>query len=131
MWRKNKIESDPIFKLHHNLSAMIRKSFNLNGFKKNSRTYEILGCEFTFFKEYIESQFECWMNWENRGLYDGNYKTGWDIDHIIEMKTVKTIEDVIRLNHYPNLRPLDSKINRVDRNYGKKNKKKNKTINNN
>lgn len=119
-WRKMKQETDPIYNLYMSIGAMIRKSFNYNGFKKNSRTHEILGCDFEFFKEYIESQFDPWMNWYNRGLYDGEYESGWDIDHIIELKTVETQEDVIRLNYYTNLRPLDSKINRVDRNYGKK-----------
>ena len=64
----------------------------------------------------MESQFESWMTFENHGKYNGEYNFGWDIDHIIELKTVKTMEDIIKLNHYSNLRPLDSKINRVDRN---------------
>ena len=112
-----KKETDPIYNLYQSISVMIRKSFNYNGFKKNSRTYEILGCDFIFFKKYIETQFEPWMSWTNKGLYNGEYNFGWDIDHIIEMKTATTIEDVIKLNHYTNLRPLDSKINRVDRNH--------------
>lgn len=57
------------------------------------------------------------MNYQNYGKYNGNYGFGWDIDHVVEMKTAETEEDVIRLNHYTNLRPLDSRINRRDRNY--------------
>ena len=56
------------------------------------------------------------MNWDNYGRYNGEYGFGWDIDHIVELKTSQTEEDILKLNHYTNLRPLDSKINRVDRN---------------
>jgi hypothetical protein len=52
------------------------------------------------------------MSWSNYGLYDGNLNTGWDIDRIIPIDTAKTEEDIIRLNHYTNLQPLCSKVNR-------------------
>ena len=52
------------------------------------------------------------MNWENRGLFNGEINYGWDIDHIIPLSTAKTKEDLIKLNHYTNLQPLCSKINR-------------------
>lgn len=37
---------------------------------------------------------------------------GCNYDHIIPMSCAKTEEDVIRLNHYTNLQPLCSHINR-------------------
>jgi len=49
----------------------------------------------------------------NHGLYNGQLNYGWDIDHIIPLSSVKTEEDVIRLNHYTNLQPLCSFVNRV------------------
>jgi len=52
------------------------------------------------------------MNWDNRGLYNGTPDYGWDIDHIIPQSSAITIEDVIQLNHYTNLQPLCSYINR-------------------
>lgn len=36
----------------------------------------------------------------------------WDLDHIVPKSTAKTIEDVIKLNHYTNFQPLCSHINR-------------------
>lgn len=52
------------------------------------------------------------MNWNNRGLYNGDFNYGWDLDHIMPLSEAKTPEDIIRLNHYTNLQPLCSKINR-------------------
>ena len=36
----------------------------------------------------------------------------WDIDHIIPVSSAKREEEIIKLNHYTNLQPLCSKINR-------------------
>ena len=52
------------------------------------------------------------MTWDNKGLYNGELNYGWDVDHIIPIDTAVTEDDVIRLNHYTNLQPLCSKINR-------------------
>jgi hypothetical protein len=55
------------------------------------------------------------MNWDNYGNpKDGIFEPDktWDIDHIVSLSTATCEEDVIRLNHYSNLRPLCSYYNR-------------------
>lgn len=52
------------------------------------------------------------MNWENYGKCNGEFNFGWDIDHIIPTSSGKTEEEIIMLNHYTNLRPLCSHVNR-------------------
>ena len=52
------------------------------------------------------------MNWNNHGLYNGTPNYGWDIDHIIPQSLASTEEDVVQLNHYTNLQPLCSHVNR-------------------
>jgi hypothetical protein len=94
------------------IRSLIRNSFNKINKNKSKLTEEILGCTFEEFKIHLESKFEPWMTWENRGLYNGELNYGWDIDHIIPLATASSEEDVIRLNHYSNLQPLCSKINR-------------------
>lgn len=109
---QKKLSSDPLYKLKHSISCGIRLAFKRKGFTKKSRTFQILGCFYDEFKLHLEKQFEPWMNWDNYGLYNGQPEYGWDIDHIIPLKTAKTEEDVIRLNHYTNLQPLCSFYNR-------------------
>ena len=112
IYLKRRIENDPLFKLITNIRNLINNSFSEMNYLKNSKTEEILGCSFKDFKIYIESKFENWMNWKNRGLYNGSLNYGWDIDHIIPLSTAKNEENLIKLNHYSNLQPLCSKINR-------------------
>ena len=52
------------------------------------------------------------MSWENYGLYNGDLNYGWDIDHIIPLSSTLSEDEIIKLNHYTNLQPLDSYINR-------------------
>jgi hypothetical protein len=111
-YEKNKLLSDELFKLKHNIRTLVRNSFSYKKYKKNRKTNDILGCSFEDFKQHLESKFEPWMNWENYGLYNGELNYGWDIDHIIPLSTANTENDVIQLNHYTNLRPLCGKVNR-------------------
>jgi hypothetical protein len=83
----------------------VRKSFKRRGFTKKSRTYEILGAEWEFVKEYFENLFVDGMNWDNYGE--------WEIDHIIPLSTANTEEDIIKLCYYSNLQPLWKLDNRL------------------
>ena len=105
-------QNDPLFRLITNVRNLIYNSFYYNGYSKNSKTEELLGCSFEELKDYLESKFEPWMNWDNRGLYSGEFNYGWDIDHVIPLSSVNKEDEIIKLNHYTNLQPLCSKINR-------------------
>lgn len=109
---KSKKDTSDLFRLIFNIRLMLHKSFKNSGYSKKTKTYEILGCSFEEFKLHLESKFEEWMTWENKGLYNGDFNYGWDIDHKIPLSSAETEEDIIRLNHYTNLQPLCSKINR-------------------
>ena len=110
---KQRYYNEPLFKLSHSLRALLFDSFKRHNSKKPKRTEDILGCSITEFKQYIESKFEPWMNWENKGsrkvIEPNQY---WDIDHIIPLSSAKTEEDIVKLNHYTNLQPLCSYHNR-------------------
>lgn len=110
-WNKRKA-SDPMHYLKRKMRRVIGNILRLNNYTKNSSTYNILGCTIEEFKTHLESKFEPWMNWDNRGLYNGEECYGWDIDHIIPIASAETEDDIIRLNHYTNLQPLCSYYNR-------------------
>lgn len=111
-WRENNIEKckayrynhliknkkNPIFRLRRSMSTLIRNSFKFSKSKKKSKTADILGCSIEQFKAHIESQFQPGMSWDNRHL--------WHIDHIMPVSMAKTYDEVVRLNHYKNLRPM-------------------------
>ena len=89
---------DPIFNATLNIRGLIAISIKLSGFKKKTKTSKILGCSFEEFKSHLESKFKEGMSWENRHL--------WHIDHIMPVSMAKSYDEVVRLNHYKNLRPL-------------------------
>jgi hypothetical protein len=113
---KDKRDNDPLFKLKGNIRSLIRQSFNRVNGNKSNKTNEILGCSYKEFKTHIEAQWKPWMNWGNYGnpkdgILEGN--KSWDIDHKIQLASAKTKEEIIKLNHYTNLQPLCSYVNRI------------------
>lgn len=110
---KLKLQDDMLFRLKKNIRTSILNSIKKNGYSKKSKTELLIGCTFEYFKLFIEDKFESWMNWENYGKYNGEFNYGWDIDHIIPLSSANTEEEVLKLNHYSNLQPLCSYINRV------------------
>lgn len=74
-------------------NAMKRK-----GWSKDSPMQSIVGCLWEELKAHIESQFQEGQSWENKHL--------WHIDHIIPCATASTEEEMKKLFHFTNLRPL-------------------------
>jgi len=101
--RKNNYNSNSIFSFISKTRCLILSSFNRKKMTKRNKTEQILGCNFNEFKIHIEKQFLKGMTWEKR--------SEWHIDHIVPISSAKTEEDVIKLNHYTNLRPLWAKDN--------------------
>jgi hypothetical protein len=111
--KRKKEKEDPYERYKQVVRQTIRIGISRRGHKKKLSTTDVLGCTYEEFKTYIESKFDYWMNWDNYGLYNGKEKYGWELDHIIPLSSVDTEEDVIRLNHYSNIQPLCSYVNRV------------------
>jgi len=102
-YQKRRKTKDPLYRLRHSISSAISNSLKKYGYRKKSRTREILGCSIEEFRAHIESQFLEGMSWENRGE--------WHLDHIMPVSMAKTEDEIIRLNHYKNFRPLWAKDN--------------------
>tara|TARA_R110001599_G_C12150228_1_gene651387 strand:+ start:426 stop:1172 length:747 start_codon:yes stop_codon:yes gene_type:complete len=109
-------KTDPMFKLKKILRDRSYKSFKAKGYKKNSKTQEMLGVDWGVCKAHIERQFKKGMTWDNQG--------DWHIDHIIPLASANTIEELKKLCHYSNLQPLWSvdNIMKSDKINGQQNK---------
>ena len=90
--RKNK---DNLFKMKSNLRCLISKTFSRNGYKKNSHTYKLLNCSYEEFSTHFGPKPE------------GNYQ----IDHICPCAQAQNEEELIKLQHYSNLRWLSAEEN--------------------
>jgi hypothetical protein len=101
--RKNRLHNDPQYRLKNNIRRLILLSFSKKGYSKKSKTNQILGIDYGGFMKHIESKFTEGMTWKNRGE--------WELDHIIPVSLGKSEEEIIRLNHYSNFRPLWRKDN--------------------
>jgi len=98
-----KQRQDPKVKLHQAVRARINERVKQQGTNKSKPTLEIVGLDsWDKLREHIESQFTDGMNWDNYGNKPGN----WSIDHIIPISSAKTEEEIYKLNHYKNLRPM-------------------------
>jgi hypothetical protein len=103
-YHKKRWDSDSFYKCRKTIRNMITCVFSKTNYTKKTKTAEIIGCSFEEFKAHIESKFKPGMSWENRHL--------WQIDHIMPVSMAKTYDEVVRLNHYKNLRPLWAHENR-------------------
>ncbi len=97
-YRIERRRTDPLFKLKANLSSRTAQAFRNQGYRKNTKTQEMLGVSWEIAKEHIERQFKKGMTWDNYGE--------WHIDHIIPLASANTEKQLMRLCHYTNLQPL-------------------------
>lgn len=99
---------NPTIKLLCNLRK--RVSVLLRGKNKSAKTLDLIGCSAEQFKEWIEAQFESWMNWDN-------YGTGWEIDHIKPCSAFDLAHtgDQRACFNFSNCQPLSLGVNRSKR----------------
>jgi len=102
-YQRKRQATNPLFAIAHRCRSTIQSIIRRRGWKKICKTNEMLGCDWPTLKLHLESQFVKGMTWENRHR--------WHIDHFHPLGDAQTIEDVIRLNHYTNLRPLWKHLN--------------------
>lgn len=104
--RKEKRESDDVYRYIELLRNRVGKVFRRKGFVDSEYTEKMLGCTNEYFYHYLLNTYK-----ENYGeKYDE--KQDVNIDHIIPLCTAKTKEDVYKLFHHSNLQLLKSTDNR-------------------
>jgi hypothetical protein len=117
--------NEPIFRLQHVISRTISMAIKKSGNKKKGSCLDYLPYSMTELRAHIESKFEPWMNWDNRGHYitadwdDNDSSTWtWQIDHIIPQSdlpyTSMEDENFQKCWALSNLRPYSAKLNHED-----------------
>ena len=108
------------------ISNLIYKTLKDNNSSKNGIScFQFLNYTIIELKQYIESKFEWWMNWNNQGIYnpniwDDNDPTTWrwQIDHIIPQSDLPYFsmedENFKKCWALSNLRPYSAKQNILD-----------------
>lgn len=92
------LRSNPIARLSKAVRARLREFLNNNGLKKKYKFEQYIGCDKETFVKHIESQFQPGMTWENQG--------DWHVDHILALSNAQNEEQLYKLCHYLNLRPM-------------------------
>ena len=104
---------DPMYKLSQNMRSRLWHFLKNKGWNKSSQTYQLIGCSWVELYDHLQKQLEPWMNESNYGkCIPGQSNIGWDIDHIIPIAGAKNEEDLVKLCHYTNLKPVCSNYNR-------------------
>lgn len=102
-YKKNRLATDPGFKIRMNLSTRLCMALKNNS--KAASTLELLGCTIEQLKSHLESKFQEGMTFENYGE--------WHIDHIKPCCSfdLTDAEQQKICFHWSNLQPLWAKDN--------------------
>ena len=90
--------SDPFFAMVHRLRSRCRGVLKAKGYKKRTKTEEMLGAPLDDCLKIIEKQFLPSMGWHNKNL--------WHLDHIIPLASAESVEHLESLCRISNIRPM-------------------------
>lgn len=93
--------------LREKLRSRCYSAFKAIKENKPYNTEKILGAPFNIVKKHIEQQFTKDMSWKNMG------RKGWHIDHIIPLALASNKDELVKLLHYKNIRPMWENDNRL------------------
>lgn len=95
----------PENRINRNMHQYIKFALNEVGLKKDGRaTMKYVGCTRQFFRDYIQSQFQPGMTWENYG----NRKDNWSVDHYLPKEAFNILnqEEQDTCFNWKNCRPM-------------------------
>lgn len=106
IYENNRLKENILFRLKKRIRDRTSKAIKSKNWSKSSSFFEYIGCSIEELKNHLEKQFIMEMTWDN-------YAILWEIDHIIPLGSVGTIEEMYKLAHYTNLKPLQINEHRL------------------
>jgi hypothetical protein len=99
-WEKEQRRTNPQFKMAKNLRTRLYVALRDQSAKKDVRTFDLIGCDQSFLRGWLEAKFRPGMTWENYGK--------WHIDHIKPCASfdLTDLEQQKECCSYKNLQPL-------------------------
>jgi hypothetical protein len=99
---RHKYETDPVYKIQRICRKRLTYALQKIKANKTAHTKELIGCDWKFLKEHIESKFQRGMTWHNHGTF------GWHVDHIVPIAAfdLTKAKEQKRCFHFTNLQPL-------------------------
>ena len=98
-YNKKRRKTNPIVRLSGVIRVNIHDSLKRQGYKKNTKTHNILKCDTKFFIEWLN---EVASNGYTYGIGDLH------LDHVIPVSLAKTEDELYLLNHYSNFQLLST-----------------------
>jgi hypothetical protein len=101
---RKKLDTDPTYKLIHNMRGRLRNAVKGYGDKYDT-TMNLVGCNSTKLREYLQAKFTEGMTWEKYG--------DWHVDHILPCCSFDLTceKEQRKCFHYSNLQPLWAREN--------------------
>ena len=106
LYENNRGKTDLNFKIACNLRSRTSSAFKSQNVRKTSKTFDLLGCSHSFFKNWIIHQLYGNMTVEN-------YGSVWQIDHCLPIVSFNLLDenDMKKCFNWVNLRPMFSTEN--------------------
>ena len=103
---KNKMKTDLNFKLASYMRNRLYKAYKAQNVRKTNKTFDLLGCSHSFFKNWIIHQLYGKMTLEN-------YGSVWQTDHCLAIASFNLLDenDMKKCFNWVNLRPMYVKDN--------------------
>jgi hypothetical protein len=107
-YQNNKEKVDTFFKIKRRIRNRLYYGVKSKNWKKNTKFSEYIGCDQQTFMSHISTQFTEGMSWDNYGE--------WHLDHIMPLDASSNVDELYKLAHYTNLRPLWGQDNYIKSN---------------
>ena len=106
LYENNRRKTDLNFKIACNLRSRTSSAFKSKNVRKTYKTFDLLGCSYSFFKNWIIHQLYGKMTVEN-------YGSVWQIDHCLPIVSFNLLDenDLKKCFNWVNLRPMYSNDN--------------------